>query len=97
MTQIVPQLFNPTCAQHRYSDTNSKRQSVSKLGVKPDSLINYELLGLSNSKNFMADRRKKGKSSFFNNNHKKVYDLSFSNNSSALLSQHKMPTSTNTQ
>ena len=71
MSQIVPHLFNPSYANHRYSDKNTK-VSTSKLGSREDSLINYELLGLSNSKNFMGDRRKKGKSSFY----KKITDAS---------------------
>ena len=44
--------------------------SSSKLASREESLINYELLGLSHSKNFMGDRRKKGRSSFY----KKVSD-----------------------
>ena len=42
----------------------------------------------------MAERRKKGNRASF---YKKACDLTSSNNSSALLSHHKMPTSSNTK
>jgi hypothetical protein len=37
-------------------------------------LINYEFFGISNSRNNIADNRKKGKSSFY----KKIVDISSS-------------------
>lgn len=46
--------------------------SKDQIKSKEESLINIELLGLSSSKNFIGDRRKKGKSSFY----KKAPDLS---------------------
>ena len=69
MSQVVPHLIYPSYSNQRYRDKNTKMSS-SKLASREESLINYELLGLSHSKNFMGDRRKKGRSSFY----KKVSD-----------------------
>lgn len=62
-------------ANYRYGDKNqsqNSKASSTKLGSREDSLINYELLAMSHSKNFIGDRRKRGKSSFY----KKIADIS---------------------
>lgn len=69
----------------RYSDIgNNIKVSSTKIGSKGDSLINYELLGISHSKNFMEDRRKRGKSHFY----KKISDIG--NNSEIFFAQNKV-------
>lgn len=85
VSQIVPHLLTPNHSNMRYSDKKAKMSS-SKIGSREDCFLNYELLGLSHSKNFLADRRKKGKSSYY----KKITDVS--NNSEAFFSQQKVPT-----
>lgn len=87
MQEVLQQVVAPQIGNQRYGEKHREygKVSTSKLSSKEDSLVNYELMGISQSKNFIGDRRKRGKSSF----HKKIMDM---NNSELFFMQSKVPT-----
>lgn len=67
----MQQIHSKMSSNRNSEKSQLNRSNNSKQVSREDSLINYDLLVMSNSKNFIAEKRKRGKSGF----QKKITDV----------------------